>query len=769
MIMLGRKIIMNLEEEIMNKTMKLLACILALVVVAISLFGCKANDSKGTSKPQTNDQTKANGDEQSMGRYMEKQVTLPEFASGETIIKIIRNSEKQFEVYTAAQTNLGLKYLCYTMNKDNTWESKEPKWLNDAEIIKGNSVITDICIDEDGNLYATYDNFGDALTSHIIMSKDGGNTAINIDFPYLKEEVKKIEGKIYYPRVSKLNILANGNLVIYEMWNSSLLIFANNGEKIDELKLNMYDNFTTTGNNIILKNDAGTGILVYNTETKEADEIIDYSFKGSCAAYAIKEDGTIFIGDNSGIHRLPKDGTLWETTVDGSLNSMSMPSLRFDKLYVSDNESEEYYAVYQEGERGYQLKHYYFDQNVSAFPEHEITVYSLKENNTIRQAISLYQSKNSDIKVNYVVAMGEEEANISDYIRALNTELLAGKGADLLVLDGLPIEAYIEKGVLEDISDVISPINSELLDNITNSYNENGAIYNMPIRFSVPVVVGSKEVLSAVQSIEDIKQYIEKSGGKPFTASQSYKSMLSDYLALYSKDIFQDEGLSDEKFIQFLNNLKVISDNIKASESGPNEAVQYNTVQLMSDNMDLFLGNVISLVSDQNQSAITKLSSMYDSVMLYAILNNKKLDYGTINDSFLPNGIIGLNKGSKEQDIAKQFIQFLYSDDVQSANLNDGFPVNSKAMQEWIQQENKGYCVALSDHEGNMVSGEWPTIEEREDLFEKLFKSVKRPIEINRVLDSMIIEESLPFFMGEKEVEQVASSLKTKVNTYLSE
>mgnify|MGYP002243277550 CR=1 FL=1 len=47
---------------------------------------------------------------------------------------------------------------------------------------------------------------------------------------------------------------------------------------------------------------------------------------------------------------------------------------------------------------------------------------------------------------------------VSDTIRALNTELLGGNGADLLVLDGLPAESYIEKGILEDMKDFLSPM-----------------------------------------------------------------------------------------------------------------------------------------------------------------------------------------------------------------------------------------------------------------------------------------------------------------------
>ena len=54
----------------------------------------------------------------------------------------------------------------------------------------------------------------------------------------------------------------------------------------------------------------------------------------------------------------------------------------------------------------------------------------------------------------YKVAMGQDAAGTEqDYIKALNTELLAGTGPDVLVLDGLPIASYIQKGVLAELGE----------------------------------------------------------------------------------------------------------------------------------------------------------------------------------------------------------------------------------------------------------------------------------------------------------------------------
>ena len=41
---------------------------------------------------------------------------------------------------------------------------------------------------------------------------------------------------------------------------------------------------------------------------------------------------------------------------------------------------------------------------------------------------------------------GEDSVTVSDALRTLNTDIMAGKGPDILILDGMPVENYIQKG-----------------------------------------------------------------------------------------------------------------------------------------------------------------------------------------------------------------------------------------------------------------------------------------------------------------------------------
>lgn len=233
-----------------------------------------------------------------------------------------------------------------------------------------------------------------------------------------------------------------------------------------------------------------------------------------------------------------------------------------------------------EGKQIY-LKHYWFDKSVSSIPAKELTIFALNDSNTIRQAIVAYQKQNPDIYINFRIANNNqnviytygvknpnETLSISDYVEALNTELLAGKGADILILDGLPIESYIEKGVLEDMEDVLLPqIEADvLMKNIAENYVKDGKIYTMPLRFRVPIIYGSSEAVNASKSLEDLARFSEENTEVPLFGKCDYRSLSAWMLLLNYGDVINANGeINEENFERFLQNISKIAHNIQAA------------------------------------------------------------------------------------------------------------------------------------------------------------------------------------------------------------
>lgn len=81
----------------------------------------------------------------------------------------------------------------------------------------------------------------------------------------------------------------------------------------------------------------------------------------------------------------------------------------------------------------------------------QLKIYSLRDSRVIRQNMLIYQQKNPDIDIIYEIGIGNNaERTEQDAIKNLNTEIAAGTGPDIIVLDGLRMEEYIKQGA-EDV------------------------------------------------------------------------------------------------------------------------------------------------------------------------------------------------------------------------------------------------------------------------------------------------------------------------------
>ena len=101
----------------------------------------------------------------------------------------------------------------------------------------------------------------------------------------------------------------------------------------------------------------------------------------------------------------------------------------------------------------------------------------------------------------------------TDALKNLNTEIMAGNGPDVLVMDGIPSGTYVEKGMLKDISCILDKIEGEdgILDNIRDSYvQEDGSQYVMPVRFGIPMLQGQGEDVTAITDLTSMADTLEK-------------------------------------------------------------------------------------------------------------------------------------------------------------------------------------------------------------------------------------------------------------------
>lgn len=87
---------------------------------------------------------------------------------------------------------------------------------------------------------------------------------------------------------------------------------------------------------------------------------------------------------------------------------------------------------------------------------------------------------------------------------------MAGKGPDVLCLDGLPLDSYLSKGMLADLSDTLKAAEEkeEFFNNITRAFEKDGKIYAIPTRFRIPLLVGKQETLAGIQDLQSFAGYL---------------------------------------------------------------------------------------------------------------------------------------------------------------------------------------------------------------------------------------------------------------------
>lgn len=109
---------------------------------------------------------------------------------------------------------------------------------------------------------------------------------------------------------------------------------------------------------------------------------------------------TTYICNANGIHLNKEGATIWETILDGSMSSLSMPTCNpIDFIIGTDNDY--YIVLFNNDDRGKIIKYVYYDENISSECSAELTIFSIDDNLTIRQAAIIFQNTHPDVRVNY--------------------------------------------------------------------------------------------------------------------------------------------------------------------------------------------------------------------------------------------------------------------------------------------------------------------------------------------------------------------------------
>lgn len=442
---------------------------------------------------------------------------------------------------------------------------------------------------------------------------------------------------------------------------------------------------------------------------------------------------------SDGISRMRDGNDIEEIIMDGSSGAMGSPLNTVNGIVpMGDGE---FLALYSQTDSGaYSLEHYVYDEDVPSVPEHILTVFGLTKSDTVQQAITQFQKENPDVQVKFsFLGKAGNEVTTED-IRTLNTELLSGNGADVLLLDGLPADSYIEKGMLEDLTDLYGEI-ADLADYLEtvmeNTVQSDGKIYGLPVKFSVPLMFGNQDTEQALESLDSLDAYLEANPDADIFGPAKSSYIRDMLFILYQDEVMGEDGKIDT---QTLEKLLLTVEKI-AENSGEEGDVSY----LAEDSVGL------TSPFAENEDGLDVMSNA-DAV-----------------------GTVGINSASGQKELAEEFVRYLFSDEIQSAALIDGFPVLLSALDGKVQEAaaasgNFAASVAVAGEDGidMELAASYP--EEEEVLaFTELCRTLDTPMEQNRIVWNIYQEEADSFMEGSAGADEAAKNIAQKVDTYLAE
>lgn len=420
-------------------------------------------------------------------------------------------------------------------------------------------------------------------------------------------------------------------------------------------------------------------------------------------------DGNLYGLRGNSVYVRTENGTVWEQILDAE-NAPRMQvasavtavrALASDCLVVDAWVS---LSVRHGAGTRSQLLRYDYDPALVRPETRTLTVYSLEENPTVRQAVSQCMLEHPELEVEYEVGM-QEGLEKEDAIKQLNTRLLAGEAPDVLILDGLPVDSLVEQGLLTDLS---SLVDTEGLYPAARAGEQDGKLWYVAGRMKLPLLLGAG--YEPPESLEQLAQAVEN-GPQLHT-----QSTLSDRAALGQppeeiaavllpgmRDTLLHSGQIDraalEEFYTLVGRL--------CSAAGPEIYEQFWRSEQMEEK---FGSSWIDGVTFFPQDAAAQLKTL-DSLneLCFAFYYKEADDAVDLGQYcvrgvpgaqrvYVPSVMAGIPAGQEETADAAIFLEKLLSHPVQQYEMDDGLPVRPESLQsQWELEPMREYLPHADD------------------------------------------------------------------------
>lgn len=728
------------------KRLKKWTALFCVVMMTVSLLaGCGGggdNNASAGEEPKEEKKKTAAAEEEnaekSMGRYLEREVILPEEIGGMVSYPISYMKRLASGELVLTERMAG-KYISTDVGE--TWEYAGCPWSS----VSKDLYITDMTISPDGSVallgVSTDENereAGDVQYGYHYYNADGDEVKLEIP------EDTGIRGFGFDNRNRLYGYAGGGKVYRFDPEaGSKKELFAADGTVDFACFTDQYMVGVTTRGAVVVY-DIEQDIMMDTDQVLQdyIKENLGLSIGSSDVGHSVvltagEQEDVIYFAFEGGLYRHVIGGTAIEQLIDGGASTFGDPSATLvDMTMLPDNE---FIVLYAE----MRMYRYTYDPNVPTVPDKQLKIYSLEENVSLRQAVSMFQKANQEVYVRYEIGMsGKDGVTREDAIRTLNTKIMSGEGPDILLLDGLPQSSYEAKGVLADMSTVVDAMSGDaaLFPNIVEACRKDGKIYALPVRVQIPMVLGRAEDMQKVNDITSLADVVEELREENPEGALLYVRTPEQllYILRYgcSAAWTDEKGNIDEKALEeFLTAAARIwqaqisgvdEKDIGASESG------YGTID---SEFAQYYGNAgtgaESVAMGTGKLAVGRITDIDFEYDMVTTLKEEgydieiKLFGGQVKNGFVAGGLVGVTANAADNETAIEFYRYLFGKELQDKNVySSGLPVNMASFEGLKNNPRAGLAEGMDERYAGSIGvgtpdGEyfgielmWPTEEE---------------------------------------------------------
>lgn len=736
-----------------------------LLTLSLVLTGCsqKLSDKSrnGTTDhpaqnetyPQDPDQPSASSSDSEARDYavpekmlLEHDVQMPKAVGNkETAVSILLNGAQGVELFSHDQKNNIYQYVL----SNDKWEKhhlqfpsriKESAGLNRLEMLRG----------EDGRYYAFYALSDE--TYHLEVTDDLSDFE-EITPPQWREP----PGSRGYVIPSRIRISNDGVLCALLKYEDICRMYdlKNGGNILDyEFGISSYESVTICMNYLFSETIGSRGNVIYDIAAEKHILELD-SCPSNNAVYEMVSPEELYACNDNGIYTL--SNKKWQLLADSSLNLLSDPNYSWrDMRHIG----ERLYITYQpthlltEGrsKEGFLIKYYEYSTDLPKI-DTTLTIWGLEENTFIKSVLAVFRKEHPTVRVVYEIAADTSGVKTTDdIIREFNAGMFAGNGPDLLLMDGLHIDTYAQRGLLYNLTDDLASLKPQLLPGVQALIDKNS--YAVPLRVSLPFIIGEKEILT--DSLDD---FLEKSSQKrtceltPENIFDICSQFFSEGLALNKAE--PDKDSSKEDLVLFLELCQKAAEAWPCTDS-PKFEFDYNSGR---NGSALGLGNIDFTFSYAH--GLYQFSDMLDSIDQ---LSEKGFDFHCAGQAFIPTAMLAINQQSPNISLSVEFLQKALDIKLQESDLSDGFPVHTKALDSWADHHSN-LMIAVGDNEGNKWDTQWPSKETLTRFLQRV-KQADHAVFIERYIQELVKTEALNVIAGDASPEDAAGRILNQLELY---